>query len=309
MASVPTGQARTMTDRHPNTTPNNLTVAHTLRAIAALLTEQDANPFRINAYRRAADTIEGLREDVGEILAREGRDGLDRLPSVGPGIAAVIDEVVSNGHTALLDRLRGQAEPEVVLQRVPGIGPELARVLHETLHVDTLEGLEAAAHDGRLEQVPGIGKRRAAAIRAGLASILGRRAPRRQSVDGPAIGTLLAVDQRYRSEAAAGRLPRIAPRRFNPDGEAWLPILHTDRDGWHFTALFSNTALAHKLNRTRDWVVVYFYDDDHHEGQHTVVTETHGPLRGRRVVRGREAECARYYLQRDGEAERPDADA
>lgn len=103
---------------------------------------------------------------------------------------------------------------------------------------------------------------------------------------------VLDVDAEYRDKAASGELPTIAPKRFNPTGEAWLPILHTSRDGWHFTALFSNTARAHELERTQDWVVVYFYDDDHHqEGQHTVVTETRGPLTGRRVIRGREAEC------------------
>jgi putative hydrolase len=109
------------------------------------------------------------------------------------------------------------------------------------------------------------------------------------------VATLLAVDRKYRDEAHAGRLPTIAPKRFNPTGEAWLPVLHTEVDGFHFTALYSNTALAHQLDRTRDWVVIYFYDDEHVEGQHTVVTETHGPLAGRRVVRGREAECRRHY--------------
>lgn len=88
-------------------------------------------------------------------------------------------------------------------------------------------------------------------------------------------------------------LPTIAPRRFNPERRAWLPILHTERDGWHFTALFSNTALAHELGRTGDWVIIYHYDGELEEGQHTVVTETRGPLEGKRVVRGREAECAK----------------
>jgi len=55
--------------------------------------------------------------------------------------------------------------------------------------------------------------------------------------------------------------------------------------------LFSNTARAHELGRTDDWVVVYYYDADHHEGQNTIVTETQGPMKGNRVVRGREAEC------------------
>ena len=103
------------------------------------------------------------------------------------------------------------------------------------------------------------------------------------------------MDDDYRRKAEAGSLPTIAPRRFNPEGEAWLPVLHAVRDGWHFTALYSNTAQAHQLGRTRDWVVLYFYDDEHAEGQHTVVTETHGPLAGRRVVRGREAECRAHY--------------
>ncbi len=107
----------------------------------------------------------------------------------------------------------------------------------------------------------------------------------------PAVALLLDVDAEYRRRAAAGDLPRIAPRRFNPEGKAWLPILHTRRGDWHLTALFSNTARAHDLGRTRDWVVLYFYDGEHREHQCTVVTETRGELAGMRVVRGREGEC------------------
>jgi hypothetical protein len=106
---------------------------------------------------------------------------------------------------------------------------------------------------------------------------------------------VLAVDREYREKAAQQSLPTIAPKRFNPTGESWLPVLHASRDGWNYTALFSNTAQAHQLARTSDWVVIYFYDDQHAEGQHTVVSETHGPLAGRRVIRGREAECRAFY--------------
>jgi hypothetical protein len=66
---------------------------------------------------------------------------------------------------------------------------------------------------------------------------------------------------------------------------------HVERDGWAFTALFSNTARAHALGTTDDWVVLFF-ERDGAEGRATVVTERAGPLAGRRVVRGREAECA-----------------
>src|SRR5204863_6519658 len=99
----------------------------------------------------------------------------------------------------------------------------------------------------------------------------------------------------YRDKARAGLLPKIAPRRLNPGSEAWLPVLHSRYGPWHFTALFSNTELAHELHRTYDWVVIFFSNPDHEEGQVTVVTERRGTLTGQRVVRGQEPDCARYY--------------
>ncbi|HHW75860.1 MAG TPA: DNA-binding protein, partial [Xanthomonadaceae bacterium] len=167
--------------------------------------------------------------------------------------------------------------------------------------LDNLEALETAAHDGRLEAVPGVGPRRAAAVRATLASILGRSRTIRQrrAADGPGVELLLDVDREYREQATAGRLPVIAPKRFNPEGKAWLPILHTQRGDWHFTVLYSNTARAHELGRTQDWVVVYGYDDHQQEVQYTVVTETRGPLLGKRVVRGLEAACRAFYQRQD----------
>ena len=114
-------------------------------------------------------------------------------------------------------------------------------------------------------------------------------------MDAPGVGVLLSVDREYREKARAGRLPKIAPRRLNPEGKAWLPVLHTRFGPWHFTALFSNTERAHELHRVYDWVVIFHSDPDGSEGQVTVVTERHGALTGERVVRGREPECARYY--------------
>lgn len=275
----------------------NETIAAQLREAADLLREQGANPFRANAYRRAAATIAALGRDVEDVVNREGLEGLVSLPHIGQGIGRAILEIVRTGRWSQLDRLRGALDPERLFRGVPGIGPVLARRLHERLGVDSLEALEAAAHDGRLEKVPGVGKRKAQAITASLATLLGKRlAPGRQEmVHGPGIGLLLDVDREYRSKAKRGALPLIAPKRFNPEGRAWLPILHRARDGWHFTALFSNTARAHDLGKTHDWVVIYSYDDHHQEGQQTVVTESRGPLAGRRVVRGREAECLAYY--------------
>lgn len=277
----------------------NAQIAAQLREAAALVEAQGGNPFRVGAYRKAAEAIAREPRPLRELFDRQGRAGLEALPGVGPGIAGAIAEMLVSGRWAQLARLRGDADPEALFCTVPGIGPETAHAIHEALHVDTLEGLETAAHDGRLEDVPGLGPRRAAQIRASLASMLGRRVARaaRAPAAAPAVAMLLDIDREYREKAAAGRLRTIAPRRFNPGGAAWLPVLHAERGGWHFTALYSNTARAHELGRTRDWVVIYYYDGEHVEAQCTVVTETRGALAGKRVVRGREEECRAHFAR------------
>jgi DNA polymerase/3'-5' exonuclease PolX len=273
----------------------NQFVADRLHEAADLLQQQQANPFRVRAYRQAADTVTSLNEDLRDILKRQGPEGLDALPAIGPRIAEAIRQMLTTGRWGQLERLRGTLDPEKLFRLVPGVGAELARRIHDSLHIDSLEALEMAAHDSRLTSVPGIGLRRAAMIRAGLANMLGRPRSRRPAMEEPSVEMLLDVDREYRDKASAERLVKIAPRRFNPTGEAWLPVLHTERSDWRFTALFSNTARAHELGHTRDWVVLYFHADTQAEGQRTVVTETQGTPKGRRVVRGREAECRAYY--------------
>lgn len=278
---------------------DNEAVALALRQMGELLLAQGASPFRIAAFRKAASSVEALPGDVRALYGARGREGLEAIPGVGPGIGAAIAELLDTGRWARLERLRGTLEPALLFRVVPGIGPELARRIHDGLGVDTLEGLEVAAHDGTLERVPGVGPRRAATIRAALAELLDRARLRRRQPpspsDEPEVGVLLDVDCEYREQAAAGLLPMIAPRRFNPAHEAWLPVMHARRGNWHFTALYSNTAQAHALDRTRDWVVLYFDGGGHPERQRTVVTESRGALTGRRVVRGREAECVAHY--------------
>lgn len=270
---------------------DNAAIADKLQELADLLQQQDANPFRVNAYRRAAETVLAQAEPVADLAGRDGAEGLDRLPNIGPSIARAILEMVQTGRWMQLERVRGSLDPEQVFRSIPGVGPELARRIHETLEIESLAELEVAAHDGRLERVDGVGPRRARMIAAALAQMLQRRPDRRrQPASEPAVSLLLEVDREYREKAGRGELRKIAPRRFNPGGEAWLPILHTQRGDWEFTALYSNTARAHELGKTDDWVVLYFHSDHGPEGQRTVVTETHGPLEGQRVVRGRERE-------------------
>jgi hypothetical protein len=226
-----------------------------------------------------------------DILAEQGRDGLIAIPAIGEGIASAIEELVVTGRWSQLERLRGETAPEELFKTLPGIGPELAHRLADEAHLETLEDLEHALLIDGLP-VKGLGARRREMVRLALADRLGRlRAARPRKPDGqPSVEILLKVDSMYLDKARRDELRRIAPRRFNPGREAWLPVMHARHDDWHFTALYSNTKLAHQLGKTHDWVVIYFQKEGHPEGRCTVVTETRGPLAGSRVVRGREHE-------------------
>jgi putative hydrolase len=274
----------------------NATIASRLDEVALLLEEQGANPFRVQAYHRAANTLRNLEKPVGEVLQQEGIEGLEALPGIGVSIARAIRDLIVLGRFPMLDRLRGEHDPLTLLRSVPGIGEKLAHRLHDDLGIDSLEDLEMAAHDGRLRNLAGIGDKRLAGIRDSLATRLGRvREPREQAPeDVPPVSELLDVDAEYRARVEGGELRKIAPHRFNPTHEAWLPILHTHRGKREYTALFSNTARAHKLGRTRDWVVLY-HDGGRGERTNTVITARYGSLEGKRIVRGRESECERYY--------------
>ncbi len=277
--------------------PTNGDVAEMLDLVGNLLSVQRAPASRVQRFTAGAQAVRAHPEPVAAVVARDGREGLQRIAGVTPTVASTIEERVHTGRLALLARLQGAVSPEDLFRTLPGVGDTLARRIHGQLGIDTLEELELAAHDGRLARVDGFGERRAALVREDLEVRLLRTSRRfARLVDGrtraerPPATEVLEIDARYRREAEGGRLPRIAPRRMNPKQEAWLPILHLDEGGYAYTALFSNTALAHKLARTHDWVVVY-WERDGEDGQATVVTETRGALAGLRVIRGREQEC------------------
>lgn len=284
----------------------NADLAERFDEVARLYEEQGANRFRVEAWRGAAETLRREPRPVSEIYEEDGIEGLESLPGVGRTIGRAIATALEYGRLPLLDRLRGESDPVDLLMTVPGIGETFARRLHRDLGIETLEELEVAAHDGRLETIAGIGGKRLEGIRDSLSRRLSRVRPGRRTVVRPShqppVAEILDVDREYRERAENGELERIAPRRFNPAGEAWLPVLHTQRGDRHYTALFSNTARAHELGRTRDWVVVYL-DDGWHERQWTVITARRGTLAGRRIVAGREPECEALYRARDAGGE------
>jgi len=271
-------------------------VAARLEEVAQILAGQHANSYRLAAYRAAARTLRSWPKSIGEIVHEEGIAGLTRLPGIGEHLARAIYQLVVTGRLPMLERLRGDSDPVALLSSVPGIGPKTAQRIHEGLGIDTLEELECAAHDGRLAGL-GLGSKRLAGFRDALAGRLGRvgERPAHELAPPPSIAEVLDVDRQYIEGARRGSLPCIAPRRFNPRHETWLPVLHTHRGGHEYTALFSNTARAHELKRTRDWVVIYYDRPGTAERQCTVITAERGPLRGHRIVRGREGECVAHY--------------
>jgi hypothetical protein len=282
----------------------NELIGDVLERIADLLDTQRANFHKIRAYRSAAKSVRSADRSLARLIRKNDLQAIKDLPFIGEGIASTMEEFVKTGKSRVLDRLQGEISPEEIFVQVPAIGVNLAHRIAQQLDIHSLEELEQAAHDGRLEKVDGFGPKRLQSVRVSLAGMLSGAAQRRiqktssgeKPQDKPNVKILLEVDEEYRKKAESGRLKKIAPHRFNPEVEAWLPILHTEKEGWSFTALYSNTARAHQLGKVNDWVVIYY--EKRKEDQCTVVTETKGKLEGKRVVRGREYECQQYYESR-----------
>ncbi|WP_397547502.1 DNA polymerase/3'-5' exonuclease PolX [Rhodothermus marinus] len=135
----------------------NRDVARLLRETARLLELRGENPFRVRAYEQAAEAIEQLDEPVAERV-RQGT--LTEVPGIGRGLAAQIQELVERGTSEVLERLRKELPPGLPeLLTLKGLGPQRVRQLWQTLGITSLDDLEAALRDGRLNQLKGFGPR------------------------------------------------------------------------------------------------------------------------------------------------------
>jgi predicted flap endonuclease-1-like 5' DNA nuclease len=180
----------------------NHLAAERLREAAALLAHQEDNPYRVAAYRRAANAVAGLDTDLRELLEAGGIKALQEIPGVGPRIAGGLAELARTGGWTYLERLRGSGKPPDIFCTIPGVGLTLAKRLHETLHVETLEQLEAALHEKDGKPVAGIGPRRLAILRAARSQMLARIRPVRTGpTDEPPVNVLLDIDREYRAKS------------------------------------------------------------------------------------------------------------
>jgi DNA polymerase/3'-5' exonuclease PolX len=149
---------------NPQSTPSptgfplsNQDIADILEQIAVLLEAQEADYYRVRAYREASQTLRTLNRSLVELYQTEGKSGLTQLPQIGTSLSTSLEELIHTGELRLLNRLRGEVSPEDLFTTIPGIGEILAQHIHKTLGIETLEELELAAHDGRLEGVAGFG--------------------------------------------------------------------------------------------------------------------------------------------------------
>ena len=152
----------------------NLEIARSFDLIADLLELKGENAFRVRAYRRAAQNLSTLTEDVGSLAAR-GR--LDDIPGVGSDLAGKIDEYLKTGRMETLEALRREVPTGLAdLMSVPGVGPKTARLLHERLKLTDLAQLEALARAGKLRGLPGIQAKTEQNLLRGIALVRGGQA-------------------------------------------------------------------------------------------------------------------------------------
>ncbi len=144
-------------------------VAHMLRTMTALLEIKGESSFKVRAYERAADSIEGGDYPL-EAMAQSG--GLTGIPGIGKNLAPKVSEIVLTGRSAFLeDLVREVPEGLLDLLSVPGIGPKTARLLFDSLGVESLDSLEVALENHEVQKLPGLGKKREELIAAGLREI------------------------------------------------------------------------------------------------------------------------------------------
>ena len=155
----------------------NPDIARVFDEVADLLEIQDANPFRVRAYRNAARTIRDFPEPVAD-LVRAGTKDLTEIPGIGEDLAEKITEIVTTGELPLRKQLAAKLPAGLLdLLRIPGLGPKRVKLLHKKLKVKSAADLAAALDKGKIQKLKGFGPKMEEKMRAGLGAA--QRAERR----------------------------------------------------------------------------------------------------------------------------------
>lgn len=148
---------------------NNRDVIEMFSRVADMLAIRGDQIHRILAYRKAADSIAILGRDINQVYA-EG--SLTEIPGIGKTLAAKIEEMLTSGKLEFYERLSEDVPPSLVdLLRVEGVGPKRVKQLYDNLGVETLEDLTVAARDGKLSELPRMGKKSEAKLLAAIEAL------------------------------------------------------------------------------------------------------------------------------------------
>ncbi len=135
----------------------NHEIAQILVHISDILDIQGENPFKIRAYIKAAETVEGLTYQLSSL---EDKSGMRELPGIGEAIAKKIKELLETGKLKYYEDLKkSEYAPLVEFLRIPGMGPKHAKLVYDQLGISTVEGLRKAAEKGKLRELPGLGEK------------------------------------------------------------------------------------------------------------------------------------------------------
>src|SRR5688572_9261134 len=128
---------------------SNAEIAHRLVAYAQAIQSKGENPFKVRAYRRAAQTIKGLRESVDQ-LVRTGAD-LTRFPGIGKGIAAALREIIHSGTLGQLELMLAAAPPEAAAGNdYPALDPKRVARVFKRLQIESVSQLKKKFEEGAI---------------------------------------------------------------------------------------------------------------------------------------------------------------
>src|SRR3989344_6019326 len=146
----------------------NAEIAKVLANMATLY-EMGGVAFKPRAYERAAESVQTLDEELHDLWKRDGKKGLDKIPGVGPGIAAHIEEILKTGHFKEYAALKKKFPVDLEsLTAIEGVGPMAVKELWQKLKIKNLKQLEAAAKAGKIRKLPRFGEKSEAKILKGI---------------------------------------------------------------------------------------------------------------------------------------------
>ena len=136
----------------------NADVAEVFERVANLLEIQDANEFRVRAYRNASRTVSSLARDIADMVEKD--EDLTELAGIGEDLAGKIEEIVETGTLEQLLELEKELPGELNdLMRIDTLGPKKIHALYTELGIEDMADLRAAAEDGKIREVKGFGEK------------------------------------------------------------------------------------------------------------------------------------------------------